>query len=169
MANDWTNGAAKWCAVLVLAGASFAAATWSLVGRESNRQLEVRRQALPVPVAASPPTRVEADAVRETETEAVQIDAGEVSLAERDSPPEADAPESAPIWLPKPILTRTVNINTATAAELELLPGIGPAMAARILEHRTQIGRFTSIDQLDDVRGIGPKTLEKLRPLVRTE
>jgi competence protein ComEA len=62
-----------------------------------------------------------------------------------------------------------VNLNTATAAELELLPGIGPALASRILAHRARIGRFTSITQLDDVEGIGPRTMERLAPLVVAE
>lgn len=59
-----------------------------------------------------------------------------------------------------------VNLNTASAAELETLPGIGPALAGRIIDHRAAIGRFRSIDELDDVPGIGPTTLQKLRHLV---
>lgn len=60
-----------------------------------------------------------------------------------------------------------VDLNRATAAELEALPGVGPATAAAILEHRTRIGAFTSVEQLIEVRGIGPAKLEQLRPLVR--
>lgn len=60
-----------------------------------------------------------------------------------------------------------VDLNRATAAELDTLPGIGPATAAAILEHRARIGAFTSVDQLLDVRGIGPAKLERLRPHVR--
>jgi competence protein ComEA len=62
-----------------------------------------------------------------------------------------------------------VDLNTATAAELELLPGIGPALASRIIEHRRANGPFKSVDQLDDVKGIGPRTLERLRPLVKVD
>lgn len=64
---------------------------------------------------------------------------------------------------------RTVNINTATASELELLPGVGPAMAGRIIDYRQQHGAFTSVDQLDNVKGVGARTMEKLRPLVRVQ
>jgi competence protein ComEA len=56
-----------------------------------------------------------------------------------------------------------VDINSATAEELETLPGIGASKAAAIVEYRTQNGPFTSVDQLDDVSGIGPSTLEALR------
>lgn len=59
-----------------------------------------------------------------------------------------------------------VNINTATVAELDVLPGVGPATAQRIVDHREAHGPFTSIDQLIDVSGIGAKTLERLRDLV---
>ena len=59
-----------------------------------------------------------------------------------------------------------INLNTATAQELESIKGIGPVTARRILEHRTAIGRFANVDQLLDVKGIGPKTLDKLRPMV---
>lgn len=60
----------------------------------------------------------------------------------------------------------SVNLNTATAAELETLPRIGAAMAARIIEWREANGRFTAVDDLGSVAGIGEKTLEGLRPLV---
>jgi len=59
-----------------------------------------------------------------------------------------------------------VNINRATAAELETLPGIGPALAARIVDWRTANGSFKSVDDLDAVSGIGSKMLERIRALV---
>ena len=59
-----------------------------------------------------------------------------------------------------------ININTATAAELEQLPRIGPATAARILAQRRRRGAFRTIEDLSIVRGIGPKTLAELKPLV---
>jgi len=59
-----------------------------------------------------------------------------------------------------------VNINTADSAELQRLPGVGPATAQKIIDYRAQIGRFTSAEQLMEVKGIGPKKLEKMRPFV---
>lgn len=59
-----------------------------------------------------------------------------------------------------------VNINTATAEELQTLPRIGPAMAQRIIAWREAHGGFRSVDELDAVPGIGPSMLEDLRPLV---
>ena len=56
-----------------------------------------------------------------------------------------------------------VNINTASASELEKLPGIGPALAQRIVEYRDSHGSFASVDSLTDVPGIGKAKLEGLR------
>jgi|SRR5262245_3518520 len=68
-----------------------------------------------------------------------------------------------------PIGARTLNINRASAAELELLPEVGPALAARIVEYRDEHGPFLSVDELDRVKGIGPKTLAKIGPVVTVE
>jgi competence protein ComEA len=59
-----------------------------------------------------------------------------------------------------------VNVNTATETELEALPDIGPVTAAEIIAYRTEHGPFPTVDALDDVSGIGPATMEQLRPLV---
>lgn len=60
-----------------------------------------------------------------------------------------------------------LDLNRAGAEELERLPGVGPALARRILEARAARGRFRSPDELLEIRGIGPTTLERLRPRVR--
>lgn len=59
--------------------------------------------------------------------------------------------------------TQTININKAKASDLEALPGIGPALAARIVAYRQENGPFKKVDSLTKVKGIGPKMLEKLR------
>jgi competence protein ComEA len=56
-----------------------------------------------------------------------------------------------------------INVNTATAAELEALSGIGEVLAATIIEYRTENGPFVSVEDLMDVSGIGPATLEEIR------
>jgi comEA protein len=60
-----------------------------------------------------------------------------------------------------------VDVNRATADELATLPGIGPALARRIVEWRGANGRFGTVDDLEKVPGIGPATVERLRPRVR--
>jgi competence protein ComEA len=59
-----------------------------------------------------------------------------------------------------------VNLNTATAEQLDALPGVGPAIAAAIVDYRTRHGPFHSVDDLLDVRGIGPAKLDGFRDLV---
>lgn len=59
-----------------------------------------------------------------------------------------------------------VSLNSANAEQLDSLPGIGPALAQRIISHRETQGPFTSVDQLGDVPGIGQSKMEQLRPHV---
>lgn len=69
------------------------------------------------------------------------------------------------VWaLPAAAAEGKVNVNTADAEELALLPRIGPAVAQRILEYREENGKFESIEDLMLVRGIGEKTFELLAP-----
>lgn len=57
-----------------------------------------------------------------------------------------------------------LDLNEASAADLELLPRIGPTLAARVVEDRAARGPFSTVGELTRVRGIGPRTLERLRP-----
>jgi len=66
-------------------------------------------------------------------------------------------------------LTGVVNLNTATADELQLLPGIGAARAQAVIGLRKQRGGFKSVEELKDVKGIGDSALERLRPFVRLD
>lgn len=59
-----------------------------------------------------------------------------------------------------------LDLNRATAAELERLPGVGPALAARIVARRDSAGPFRTLAQLDSVRGVGPALLSRLKPLL---
>lgn len=77
---------------------------------------------------------------------------------------KAPSPGSGPV---KPKAGQVVDLNTATVQELDTLPGVGPITATAIVAWRQANGKFTSVDQLADVDGIGPARLEKLRPLVR--
>lgn len=87
-------------------------------------------------------------------------------------PPAAVHPTTTPpapnkSFAPKTPPTSTININRATLDELTLLPGVGPALAERIVDYRKKNGAFGSVDDLDKVKGIGPKKLEKLRGFAR--
>ncbi len=83
---------------------------------------------------------------------------------------EPDRAPAAPPLRPHPFRPAAtpglVNINTATSAELQTLPGIGPVRAQRIIEYRDQRRGFTRIDQLQEIYGIGPKTFDSLREMV---
>ncbi len=65
-----------------------------------------------------------------------------------------------------PQLVGTININTATTEELQLLPGVGEARAEAVMALRKQRGGFKSVDELTLVRGIGDAALERMRPFV---
>jgi competence protein ComEA len=100
-----------------------------------------------------------------------QLSDGEQVLVGVDPPPGGDVVEggggtgaAAPSGAPG---DPRLDLNTATATELEELPGVGPVLAARIVAWREEHGRFTSTDELREVSGIGPKTYEALADLVR--
>lgn len=78
-------------------------------------------------------------------------------------------PPSPPREAASPAIAKAININTASAQELEALPGIGPGLAEKIVNDRNRNGPFRSLAELDRVPGIGPKLLEKMRPLVAFE
>jgi competence protein ComEA len=63
----------------------------------------------------------------------------------------------------KPATAEKVNLNTATAEQLQTIPGIGPAMAKRVLEYRAKVGKFTKIEDLINVKGIGDKQFLKMK------
>lgn len=81
--------------------------------------------------------------------------------------PAAGAPAGgAPAGGAAPAAGDTVNLNTADLATLETLPGVGPVLAQRILDWRTEHGRFTAVEELGEVSGIGDKIYAQLAPKV---
>lgn len=66
-----------------------------------------------------------------------------------------------------PASAAPVSLNSATADQLDTLPGVGPVLARHILDYRTQHGGFRSVDELREVNGIGDRRFSDLRPLVR--
>lgn len=66
-------------------------------------------------------------------------------------------------------MNSALDLNTATAAELSELPGIGDTLAQRIVDYRTENGSFQSVDELLAVKGIGQATLERLRAYIKVE
>ncbi|HVJ80626.1 MAG TPA: helix-hairpin-helix domain-containing protein [Planctomycetia bacterium] len=62
-----------------------------------------------------------------------------------------------------------IDLNSANAIELAHLPGIGPSLAERIIDDRTRNGRYANLDDVQRVKGIGPKLLEKMRPYLRVK
>jgi competence protein ComEA len=79
--------------------------------------------------------------------------------------PGVVAPASGPAGGAAP--AGPLDLNAATVADLDALPGLGPVLAQRIVDHREQHGRFTSVEQLDDVAGIGPAVYAEVADLVR--
>ncbi len=84
---------------------------------------------------------------------------GEQIIVSPDAAPAAGATGST--------ASAVVDLNTATTTDLDALPGVGPVTAGRILDWRAAHGRFTSVDQLREVSGIGARTFERLKPHVR--
>lgn len=119
---------------------------------------EGARVADAIELAGGPAPKADLDALNLAEP---VVDGTKVHVPEMgESPPPASAIAS-PTASPAPI-----DINAADVTALETIPGIGPAKAAAIVAHREQVGSFDSVDQLLEVQGIGPATLEALRPYV---
>ena len=172
----WTAGAPKWAAVIALGAASTTAIGWAIGRGGDSWRTPARASAQPQVVVAAPappqqlqqPVRPQSEpqtsqpAATPAPTIATQQDANGLAAGTRPSSSGEPARATAP-------LRKLINVNTAGQGELELLPGIGPALAKRIIEYRTTKGAFKRVDDLDAVKGIGPKILERLRAQVTVE
>lgn len=97
-------------------------------------------------------------------------DAGPAPIvASAPAPAIAGDPVVAPPAPPGTAVPNRIDLNRADAAELDQLPGIGPVLASRIVEHRRQAGPYRSVEELLAVRGIGPALLGRLRDRVRVD
>lgn len=133
-----------------------------------------------------PNSRVE-DAIRQAGGATANADLDGLNLAETltdgqkiyvprkgEAPPPtlaSHAPHSTMPTTPRssksnPAVRFPIDLNTATAEQLEAIPGIGPVLAQRIVDYRQANGRFQSVDELLEVQGIGQKRLETMRPYV---
>ena len=159
----WTAGAPKWAAVIVLGAASTAAIGWS-IGRDAGpwrASLSAQaRSIIPAPTPIQSPTTPQS-----TSPQAAPAHTGKPTAKDRLAEPAPTPPTPTAA----PSIRTLVNVNTADQAELELLPGIGPALAKRIIEYRATKGAFARVEDLDNVKGIGPKILERLRKQVAVE
>ena len=113
-----------------------------------------------VEAAGGPRRGADLDAINLAE---ILVDGTRLEVPRRDAPAE-----SAPVTSSSagPSSGTMIDLNTADQTLLETIPGVGPVTAAAILRHRAEIGRFESVEQLLDVSGIGPATLESVRPYV---
>ena len=136
--------------VLFLAAAAITASV--LIGLYASRPLQfyqvvVASSQAPVP-AAGVPTAAPETAASASEEEMIEE--------------EPSGPQEV-------LVEKSVNINTATLEELDRLPGVGPAIAQRIIDYRERNSGFYDIEELMDVSGIGEKTFAKLEPYITVE
>jgi comEA protein len=118
--------------------------------KEKSRELEQERDMI---MARYEPLDIEIDGAKPVEPD-------EFDRASSDTiRPPADQEKSKPAG-------SLININSATAEELLELPGIGPAYSKRIIDWRNKNGRFSSVDQLLEIKGIGEKRLASIKPLI---
>lgn len=172
--EDWTYGPARWLGAGLLAGAAVVGIFWSI----SARRVDAEQQA-PVPVSAAvraPHNSSQHEPAKQTSAQ-LPVPAQPQPIVTQLAPrtPEA-APAATPtsvsaVSVPPAVASpsKLLNLNTATFQDLEGLPGIGPSLAARIIDDHAKNGRFKHIDDLDRVKGIGPKLLERIRPFVTAE
>jgi competence protein ComEA len=138
---------ARWVAALLISGVGLAGVGYGLATRPTPPPQPV----VFVPQQVEPRTGTLAEPVQARPT------------------PASETPAPAYEPKPTPAAGMMIDVNTASAAQLELLPGIGPSRAAAIIESRNAQGPFRTVEDLARVHGIGPATVEGVRPYVRIE
>ena len=128
-------------AVGILGSAPIAGILWTIVSRPQPVP-PARAEVDPDPVASEPDPAAQPGS----------LDTGAESHVQAEAKPDPTPP-------------RLINVNIASAAELELLPGIGPTLATRIVADRAANGPFASLDDVTRVPGIGPRKVDKIRDL----
>ncbi len=109
-------------------------------------------------------------AMARTEISTPSVSARDLSAQRQRPPPSGEARDAGLGEAARALRDgEPIDLNGASAAELELLPGIGPTLAARIVAHRAAEGRFESLESLEAVRGVGPRALSRIRDLVTIE
>lgn len=158
---------ARWVAAMAIGGFGLAGMGYSLATRATPapppvvfvpRTVTPTTQTPTTPTTPTTPGTPAASGI----APATQAPAPQQPATAAESP---GAPPSEPVQ--KLEAGRTLDVNTATAEQLQLLPGIGPSRAAAIIAERERNGPYRTVEDLARVRGIGPVTVENLRPYVR--
>ena len=131
---------------------------WRRANPDVVAYLETLDRSAPPPTPPEPTPRRVAARARETPHEGGQSRPAREPRAEHGRGRHARADDATPL-----------DLNRASATDFERLPGVGPALAARIVDVRARDGPFGSVDDLRRVRGIGHATLERLRPLLAVD
>lgn len=144
----------RWVAALLISGVGLVGVGYSLATRPTPAPAPAIFVPQPIELRTGTPAAAASPAPAASTTPAT-------------TPPPDPGPREAP--KPSPGAGMMIDPNTATAAQLELLPGIGPSRAAAIIESRQTAGPFRTVEDLARVHGIGPATVEGVRPYVRIE
>lgn len=169
--EDWTYGPARWIGVGLVVALSAVGLSWSLSSSRATPAAASISTPKPEPVktAATRPSAAPTAATADPKPTPSGPIVTELPAAPTPGVAPAASAEKPPAAPAAALPGTKINVNTASRAELESLPGVGPKLAQRILDDRAKNGSYKSLKDLDRVSGIGAKTLERLAPLVTFE